>query len=55
MLLLSKEKNGKYIEVRASAWGGDYYLILIYDCTPNGRIYEKSAAIEKDVFDLITD
>lgn len=55
MLLLVREKNGKHIEVHTSAQGKNYYCVEIYDCTPHGKICEKSINIERDVFDLITD
>lgn len=55
MLLLTREKEGKYIEVHTSAMGENYYCVEIYKCTHNGRICEKSIDIEKDIFDLIAD
>ena len=55
MLLLTKEKNDKYIEVHTSAHGDEYVCVEIYDCTPHGKICEKSVVIEKNVFDLIAD
>ena len=55
MLIATKEKNGKYLELHTSARGVNWYVIEIYDCTPNGRICEKSVPLEKDVFDLLVD
>lgn len=55
MLLYTKVKHGKYIEVHTSSHGENFYCIEIYDCTPNGKICEKSAIVEREVFDLITD
>lgn len=57
MLMYTREKNGKYIEVH---YGGEdngvtQYIIEIFDCTPNGRFCEKSLRLDRDVFNLLTD
>lgn len=55
MLLFTKEKEDKYIEVHTSAEGKNYYCVEVYNCTPHGKICEKSAIIEKDIFHLIVE
>lgn len=52
MLLYEKEKNKKTVQVHTSARGDAWYVVEVYEHTPNGKICSGGYDVRRDVCNL---